>query len=65
MISWMRRKQKSVALSTTKAKHIAANMAGCEVVSLRNLFRELLDQVLDMRNLFRELLDQVLDTRVI
>ena len=31
-ISWMRWKQKSVALSTTEAEYIAARMASCEVV---------------------------------
>eukprot|EP00253_Pinus_taeda_P029937 PITA_29937 len=32
LISWMSRKQKSVALSTAKAEYIAASMASCEVV---------------------------------
>eukprot|EP00253_Pinus_taeda_P025224 PITA_25224 len=33
-ISWMSRKQKSVALSTAEAEYIAASMASCEVVWL-------------------------------
>ena len=34
LISWMSRKQKSVALSTAEAKYIAASMACCEAVWL-------------------------------
>eukprot|EP00253_Pinus_taeda_P004684 PITA_04684 len=41
------RKQKSVALSTTKAEYIAASMACCDVVWLRKLFSELFEHVLD------------------
>jgi len=37
----MRRKQKSVALSTAEAEYIAASMASCEAVWLRKLFSEL------------------------
>ena len=33
-ISWMRRKQKSVALSTAEAKYIAASMSCCEAIWL-------------------------------
>jgi len=43
----MRRKQKSVALSTAEAKYIAVSMASCEVVWLRKLFSELFGHVLD------------------
>lgn len=32
LISWMSRKQKSVALSTAEAEYIVASMASCEVV---------------------------------
>ena len=46
-ISWMSRKQKSVALSTAEAKYIAASMACCEAVCLRKLFSELFGHVLD------------------
>lgn len=46
-ITWMRRKQKSVSLSTVEAKYIAASMASCEAVSLRKLFSELFRHVLD------------------
>eukprot|EP00253_Pinus_taeda_P013574 PITA_13574 len=46
-ISWMSRKQKSVALSTAKVEYIAASMASCEAVWLRKLFGELFGHVLD------------------
>eukprot|EP00253_Pinus_taeda_P024229 PITA_24229 len=46
-ISWMSRKQKSVALSTAEAEYIAACMASCEAVWLRKLFSELLGHTLD------------------
>eukprot|EP00253_Pinus_taeda_P013724 PITA_13724 len=46
-ISWMSRKQKSVALSTAEAKYITASMASCEVVWLRKLFSELFGFTLD------------------
>eukprot|EP00253_Pinus_taeda_P007994 PITA_07994 len=46
-ISWMSRKQKSVALSTIEAKYIAASMASCEAVWLRRLFSELFGFTLD------------------
>ena len=47
LISWMSRKQKSVALSTAEAEYIAASMACCEAVWLRKLFSELFEHVLD------------------
>ena len=47
MISWMSRKKKSVALSTTEVEYIAASMASYEVVWLRKLFGELFEQVPD------------------
>lgn len=46
-ISWMSRKQKSIALSTTKVEYIAASMASCEAFWLRKLFSELFGHVLD------------------
>ena len=46
-ISWMSRKQKSVALSTAKAEYITASMGSCEAVWLRKLFSELFGHVLD------------------
>eukprot|EP00253_Pinus_taeda_P002872 PITA_02872 len=46
-ISWMSRKQKSMALSTAEAEYITASMASCEVVWLQKLFRELLGFTLD------------------
>ena len=36
LISWMSKKQKSVALSTAKANYIATSMASCEVVWLKS-----------------------------
>ena len=47
MISWMSKKHKSLALSTTDVEYIAASMANCEAVWLRKLFGELFEQVLD------------------
>ena len=46
-ISWMSRKQKSMALSTTEAEYIAACMAYWEATWLRKLFSELFEHVLD------------------
>eukprot|EP00253_Pinus_taeda_P016287 PITA_16287 len=46
-ISWMSRKQKSVALSTAEAEYIAASMTSCEAVWLRKLFSELFEFTLD------------------
>eukprot|EP00253_Pinus_taeda_P027259 PITA_27259 len=46
-ISWMSRKQKSVALSTVEVEYIVASMASCEVVWLRKLFSELFGHMLD------------------
>ena len=43
----MSKKQKSVALSTTKAEYIAASIASYEFVWLRKLFSELFGHVLD------------------
>eukprot|EP00253_Pinus_taeda_P032538 PITA_32538 len=47
LISWMRRKQKSVALSTAEAEYITASMASCEAIWLRKLFSELFGHTLD------------------
>ena len=46
-ISWMSRKQKSVALSTAEAGYIVASITSCEVVWLRKLFSELFGFTLD------------------
>lgn len=51
-ISWMSRKQKSVALSTAEAEYIAASLLSCEVVWLRKLFSELFGHVLDTTVIF-------------
>eukprot|EP00253_Pinus_taeda_P036026 PITA_36026 len=47
LISWMSKKQKSVALSTGEAEYIAASMASCEIVWLGKIFSELFGHVLD------------------
>lgn len=39
IMSWMSKKQKSIALSTTEVEYIVASMVSCEVVWLRNLWR--------------------------
>ena len=51
-ISWMSRKQKSVALSTAEAEYIVASMASCGAVWLRKLFSELFGHVLDTTMIF-------------
>eukprot|EP00253_Pinus_taeda_P011710 PITA_11710 len=51
-ISCMSRKQKSVTLSTTKAKYIAVGMASCDAVWLRKLFSVLFGHVLDTTVIF-------------
>jgi hypothetical protein len=43
MISWLRKKQTSVALNTTKAGYIAASVASCEAVWLQKLLAWLFD----------------------
>lgn len=48
IIKCMSKKHKFVALSMEKAEYISASMASCEVVWLRNLFREFFEQVLDI-----------------
>ena len=47
MISWFSRKQSSVALSTAKAKYIAACSASREAIWLRNLMSGLFNLELD------------------
>eukprot|EP00253_Pinus_taeda_P010047 PITA_10047 len=46
-ISWMSRKQNSMALSTIEVEYIAASMASYEVVWLRKLFSEMFEFTLD------------------
>lgn len=43
MISWMSRKQKSVALSIVEVEYIVVSLASCEAVWLRKLFGELFE----------------------
>ena len=43
LISWMSRKEKSVAFRTTEAKYIAASIESCEAIWLRKLFGELFE----------------------
>jgi len=52
LISWMSRKQKSVALSTAEAEYIVASLASCEAVWFRKLFSELFGHVLDTTVIF-------------
>jgi hypothetical protein len=47
MISWLRRKQTSVVLSTTEAEYIAVGVARREVVRLRKLLAGLFDLELE------------------
>jgi hypothetical protein len=47
MVSWCRRKQTYVALSTAEAEYIALGMSVSEVVWLRNLIAYLSEHVLD------------------
>eukprot|EP00253_Pinus_taeda_P022449 PITA_22449 len=51
-ISWMSKKKKSVALSTTEAEYIAASMACCKFLWLRKLFIELFEHVLNTTVIF-------------
>ena len=37
VISWYNRKQRSVALSSTKAEYMAASQAACEDIKMRNI----------------------------
>eukprot|EP00253_Pinus_taeda_P030216 PITA_30216 len=53
-ISWMSKKQKSVALSTAEAKYIVANMASCDAVYLRKIFSDLFGHVLDTTVIFSD-----------
>ena len=43
VVSWFSRKQKSVALSSTEAEHMAASMAACEGMWLRKLLSRLFE----------------------
>jgi hypothetical protein len=45
MVSWISMKQTFVALSTAEAEYIAASLASCESMWLRNLLAGLFDQV--------------------
>jgi hypothetical protein len=48
MISWLRRKQTSVALSTSEVDYIATNVASHEAVWLRKLLAWLIDLELEI-----------------
>ena len=43
VVSWFRRKQKSIALSSTEAEYMAASMASCEGMWLRKLLARLFE----------------------
>ena len=47
MISYMSKKQKSVAMSIVKAEYITTRMASFEIVWLRKLYGELFEWVLE------------------
>jgi hypothetical protein len=47
MISWLSKKQTSMALNTSKAKYIAASMASCEAVWLQKLLDGIFDLELE------------------
>ena len=47
MVSWCRRKQSSVALSTTEAEYIALSVAVREAIWLRKLLTDLFDHEMD------------------
>jgi hypothetical protein len=47
MVSWCRRKQTSVTLSTTEVEYIALSVAVREAVWLRKLLADLFGHVLD------------------
>ena len=47
VISWFSRKQSYVALSTVEVEYVAACLASCEAVWLRNLLSDLFDLQLD------------------
>ena len=52
MIFWFSKKQRSVALSTTKVEYIAACSTSCEVVWLRKLLGGLFDVELETTYVF-------------
>ena len=47
VISWFRRKQSCMALSTTEVEYVASCLASCEVVWLSKLLSDLFDLQLD------------------
>jgi hypothetical protein len=47
MISWLSRKQTSLALGTSEAEYIAASVASCEIVWLRKLLARIFDLELE------------------
>ena len=48
VISWLSRKQSSVALSTAETKYMATCLASGEAVWLRKMISRLFDQVMDV-----------------
>eukprot|EP00253_Pinus_taeda_P010284 PITA_10284 len=52
MVSWCNRKQKSVALSSTKAEYMAANTTTCEAIFLRKLLVSLFRKKMGATNVY-------------
>ena len=46
IVSWLSRKQKSMALSSAEAEYMAASLAACKAIWLRKLVSGLFDQEL-------------------
>jgi hypothetical protein len=52
MVSWCRRKQNSVALSTAEAEYIALSVVVREAVWLRKILTDLLDHEMDLNTIY-------------
>ena len=52
MISWIRKKQSFLALSTTKVEYVASCLVSCEAVWLMKLLSDLFDLQLDVNCIY-------------